>query len=294
VIEMKDFVYVEPSTVEEALEFLGQHGDESKILGGGCSLVLLMKHGFVSPDYVVGIGKIPSLNSVKHEKGHLRIGATVTHRVIELSDEIKAVQPMLPEMAACIGQVQVRNLGTIGGNICHGEYRADPPAAMVALDAKVELSSTRGVRTVAVEDFISDYYTTDKQSDEILTGIIIPDLPPEAFSKYMRVSARSVMEEPVVTVAAVSVPDGPGRFKALRLALGAVAPRPFRVREAEELLVSETLNEESIKEAASIAADAADPMDDMHGPADWKREIVKVNVYRTLKMIQKHSNREVA
>jgi hypothetical protein len=163
---MKDFVYVEPSTLEEVVEFLEQHGEESKILAGGCSLVLLMKHGFVTPDYVVGIRNIPGLNSVEHENGHLRIGAMVTHRVIELSEEIKAFQPMPPEMPASIGQVQVRNLGTIGGNICHGEYRADPPAAMVALDAKVELSSTREVRTVAVEDFISDYYTTDKQSDE--------------------------------------------------------------------------------------------------------------------------------
>ena len=285
---MKDFIYVEPSTMEEAIEFLEQHGDESKILGGGCSLVVLLKHGLIAPDYLVSVRKIPGLDFIKHEGGQLRIGAMVTHRVLELSHEIKMIQPMLSEMASCIGQIQVRNLGTIGGNLCHAEYRADPPAALAALDAKVELTSKRGTRTVAVDEFISDYYLTNIQSDEILTQVVIPDLPPESFCKYMRVSPRSVMEEPVVTVAAVSVPDGVGRLKELRLALGAVAPKPFRVREVEELLIDKTLNEDSLKEAASIAAKISDPLDDIYGPVDWKREMVKVHVYRVLKMIQKH------
>jgi carbon-monoxide dehydrogenase medium subunit len=290
---MTNFTYIEPSTMEEALEFLEQHGDESKILAGGCSLVLLLKHGFVAPEYVVSIRKIPGLQSVKHENGQLRIGAMVAHRVLELSDEIKMVQPMLPEMASCIGQVQVRNLGTIGGNLCHAEYRADPPAAMVALNAKVELASKTGTRTVPVSEFINDYYLTNIESDEILTQIVVPDLPPKSFCKYMRVSPRSVMEEPTVTVAAVSVPDGVSKLKELRLALGAIASKPFRVREAEELLMNKDLNEDSMKEAASIAAKASNPMDDMHGPADWKRELVKVHVYRVLKIIQKHHSQEV-
>jgi aerobic carbon-monoxide dehydrogenase medium subunit len=294
VTDMNNFTYVEPSTMEEALEFLKEHGDESKILGGGCSLVLLLKEGFVTPDYVVSLRKIPGLQSVTHEHGHLRIGAMVPHRVLEVSDEIKAIQPMLSEMAACIGQVQVRNLGTIGGNLCHAEYRADPPAAMVALDATVELTSTGGARTIAVEDLIRDYYTTDIRSNEILTQIVIPDLPPKSFSKYVRVSARSVMEEPTVTVAAVAVPDGVGRLKEVRLALGAVASRPFRVHEAEALLISKPLSEAIMKEAASIAANASNPMDDMHGPADWKRELVKVYVYRVLKMIETEYSQEAA
>ena len=130
---MKEFIYVEPSTMEEALEFLEQYGEESKMLAGGCSLVLLLKYGFIAPDYVVSIRKIPGLESVKHRNGQLRIGAMVAHRMLELSDEIRMVQPMISEMASCIGQIQVRNLGTIGGNLCHAEYRADPPAALAAL-----------------------------------------------------------------------------------------------------------------------------------------------------------------
>ncbi len=289
---MKDFTYVEPSTMEESLGFLEEHGEESKILAGGCSLVLLLKYGFLTPKYVVSLRKIPALDSVKHENGRLRIGAMVVHRVVELSDEIKMVQPMLSEMASRIGQVQVRNLGTIGGNLCHAEYRADPPAAMVALDAKVELTSKRGTRNVLVNEFINDYYQTTIQPDEILTEVVIPDLPLGSFCKYMRVSPRSVMEEPTVTVAAVSVPDDLGRFRELRLALGAIASKPFRVHEAEELLTNQGLNEDSIKKAAVIAAKDSDPMGDMHGPADWKRELVKVHVYRVLKMIEQHHVQE--
>jgi carbon-monoxide dehydrogenase medium subunit len=291
---MKNFTYIEPSTMEEALDFLDHHGDESKILGGGCSLVLLLKHGFVAPEYVVSLRKIPGLQSVQHAVGALHIGAMVPHRVLEVSDDIKKVQPLLSEMAACIGQVQVRNLGTIGGNLCHGEYRADPPAAMVALDAVVELTSKKGTRTLPVEEFIIDYYQTGIEPDEILTRITIPDLPPHAISKYMRVSARSVIEEPTVTVAATAVPNGGGTLKQLRLALGAVASHPFRVREAEALLTSKPFTEENITEAASIAAHAAEPIDDMHGPAEWKRELVKVYVYRVLKMIEAQYSQEAA
>jgi carbon-monoxide dehydrogenase medium subunit len=126
----------------------------------------------------------------------------------------------------------------------------------------------------------------------MLTEIVIPDLPPESFCKYMRVSPRSVMEEPIVTVAAVSVPDGAAKLRELRLALGAVASKPFRVREVEELFTKETLNDESIKRAASIAGEVSNPIDDMHGPADWKRELVEVHVHRVLKNVQKHYSRE--
>lgn len=285
---MKDFIYVETDTIEETYEFLEQHGDECKILGGGCSLVILLKQGLIVPEYLVSIGRIAGLDSIDHQNGELRIGAMVTHRVLELSTEIKRIQPMLSEMASCIGQVQVRNLGTIGGNLCHAEYRADPPAALAALNAKVVLTSSVGTRTLAVEDFIKDYYLTDIRSNEILTEISIPDLPSESLCKYVRFSPRSVMEEPVVTVAAVSVPDHDGRLRELRLALGAVAPKPTRVREVEELLTNEALNEVTMKEAASLAANASDPLDDVYGPADWKREMVRVHVFRTLETIQRH------
>jgi carbon-monoxide dehydrogenase medium subunit len=144
-----------------------------------------------------------------------------------------------------------------------------------------------------VEEFILDYYQTSIEPDEILTRIVIPDLPPQGVSKYVRVSARSVMEEPTVTVAARAVPNEDGALTELTLALGAVASHPFRVREAEALLTHEPFTDETMKEAASLAAAAAAPIDDMHGPAEWKRELVKVYVYRVLKGIKEKQGREV-
>ncbi len=277
---------MEITTLEEAHDFLKHHGDESKILGGGCSLAILVKQGLIAPEYLVSISRIAGLDSINHEDGQLRIGVMITHRTLELSKEVNRIQPMLSEMASYIGQVQVRNLGTIGGNLCHAEYRADPPAPLVALGAKVVLTSAVETRTMTVDDFIQDFYVTQIRPDEILTEIRIPDLPSGAFCKYMRFSPRSAMEEPVVTVATVSIPDESGRHKESRLALGAVAPRPFRAQEAEELLDAEGLSEATIREAAELAARASDPLDDIYGPADWKREMIKVHVARVLKTIQ--------
>ena len=286
--EMKDFIFVEPTTVHEALDFLEQKGEESKILAGGCSLTILLKNGLIDPKYVVSIEKLPGLDSLKHENSQLRIGSLVPHRVIELSGLIKTHQPMLSQMASCIGQVQVRNLGTLGGNLCHAEHRADPPAALLALGAKVVLASKTGDRTLTMDNFVEDYYQTVIKPGEILVEVLVSDLPPNSFSKYLRFSPRSTMEEPIVTVAVVSVPNKDGKIKELRLALGAVAPKPFRVYDAEKLLVSKGLSEEAISEAASIAADHSDPLEDIYGPADWKREMVSVHVRRILKTVQEH------
>ena len=282
---MKDFEYLQPTTIQEACSMLSEHGSEAKVMAGGVSLLTLMKQKLVQPRYVVSLDGIPKLRYINLDNGGLRIGALTTHRAIEKSASLAEKWPILTEMASDIGSVQVRNLGTLGGNICHAEPASDPPAVLVALDAAVKLVSSSGERVVPVEEFMVDFYETAISPEEILTEIQIAEQAPGTRGAYIKFNPRSAMDLPVVVVAAFVVP-GKGAAKDVKIGLGAVNPRAIRARRSEEVLKSKGLTEEAIKEAGQLASEDIDPVSDIRGSADYRREVTKVLVARALNRIK--------
>ncbi|MEE8448369.1 MAG: xanthine dehydrogenase family protein subunit M [Thermodesulfobacteriota bacterium] len=282
---MKDFEYLQPTTIQEACSMLSEHGSEAKVMAGGVSLLTLMKQKLVQPKYVVSLDGIPNLRYINLDNGGLRIGALTTHRAIEKSASLAEKWPILTEMASNIGSVQVRNLGTLGGNICHAEPASDPPAVLVALDAAVKLVSSSGEKVVPMEEFLVDFYETAISSEEILTEIQIAEQAPGTRGAYIKFNPRSAMDLPVVVVVAFVVP-GKGAVKDVRIGLGAVSPRAIRARRSEEVLKSKGLTEEAIKEAGQLASEDIDPVSDIRGSADYRREVTKVLVARALNRIK--------
>jgi carbon-monoxide dehydrogenase medium subunit len=284
---MKDFEYLQPTTIQEACSMLAEYGTEAKIMAGGVSLLTLMKQKLVQPKYVVSLASIPNLDYINLDNGGLMIGGLTPHRAIEKSASLAKKWPILTEMAGNIGSVQVRNLGTIGGNLCHAEPASDPPAVLVGLNAAVKLVSAGGERVVPVEEFLVDFYETAINPDEILTEIQIPEQAAGSRSAYIKFNPRSAMDLPVVVVSAFVTPGGKkGTVKDVRIGLGAVSPRAIRARRSEEVLKSKGLTEEAVKEAGQLASEDIDPISDIRGSADYRREVTKVLVARALNKIK--------
>src|SRR3990172_7956632 len=191
---MKNFVCCDATTVSEAISFLAEHRDEAKVLAGGQSLLVLMKQGLVAPGYIVNIKGVEALKGIGPlSDGSLRIGALVPHNEVLNSPVIRERYPVLAEMAIKVGSVQVRNLGTIGGNLSHGEPAADPPPVLLALDAKVKLKGPKGERALALADFFTDFYQTVIEPDEILTYVLLPALPKGAGGAYFKFARKKAV-----------------------------------------------------------------------------------------------------
>lgn len=282
---MKDFEYHEPTSVREACAMLSQYGDGAKVMAGGVALMTLMKQKLVQPTCVISLEKIPGLNYINYDDGAgLRLGATTPHRAIEHSQLVAEKYPLFSQMAHHIGSVQVRNLGTIGGNLCHAEPASDPPAVLVALSAQVKLVSSGGERTVPVEDFFVDFYETVIRPDEVLTEVQIPPLATGTKGAYIKFNPRSAMDLPVIVVAALVTPDRKkGSAKEVKVALGAVTSRPVRVSRVEEALKGKELTDEAIHEASQMASEGLEPISDIRGSSEYRKEVAKVLVERALK-----------
>ena len=283
---MKDFQYLEPTTLSEACSLLARYGEEAKVIAGGVALLTLMKQRLLEPRYLVSLDNIPGLDRIEYDEGGgLKIGPTATHRAVERSPLIREKYPVLAEMAGEVGSVQVRNLGTIGGNLCHAEPASDPPAVLMALNGRVKLVSPRGERVIPVEDFMVDFYTTALEGDEILAEIQLPPPPPNLKGVYLKFTPRSIMDLPVVGVATFITP-GPNRaVKDISIAVGAASARAIRLHRSEERIKGEELSDTLIKEAAILAAQDVDPISDIRGSAEYRREMVRVFVQRALKRL---------
>lgn len=279
---MKEFEYVKATSLEEALILLEQFGPEAKIIAGGNALLILMKQGLFSPRRLISIWEAPGLDDLRHdEKGGLRIGALVTHRMLETSPLVNKSFGVLAEMAHQMANVRVRNTGTVGGNLCHADPHSDPPALLIALGASVKAVGLKGERKISLEEFFLDFYETALERDEILTEVLVPKIPPRTGCAYYRFTTRSQTDKPCLTVAVVLTltPDLSWCEKA-RIVVGAVGSTPVRTREAEERIMRESLTEESIQQAALAAAREVNPMSDLYGSDWYKREMTKLLVQK--------------
>jgi aerobic carbon-monoxide dehydrogenase medium subunit len=269
------FDYARPATLDEALGLLAMHGEDAKVLAGGHSLIPAMKLRLAQPKVVVDIGRISDLRSMGERDGKVTIGALTTHYEIESSELLGRLCPLLPEVAGKIGDLQVRNKGTIGGSCVHADPAADWPAAMLALDAEFEIAGPRGDRIVAAKDFFVDMLTSAVGPDEILKSIQVPVTAKTV--AYMRFTQKA---SGFAIAGAAAVLDKVR--KAAAVAVTGVAAKAYRAAGVESSLRGVELSPVTIAAAAQKAADGIDPLSDIHASAEFRAHLARVHAKRAL------------
>ena len=275
------FGYFAARSLEEALELLTKYGEDAKLLAGGHSLIPAMKLRLASPRYLIDLGQVPGLSGVRVNGENLAIGALTVHADVASSDLIRQRLPGLAEAASVIGDVQVRNRGTIGGSVAHADPAADFPVILTALAASFVLVSPSGRRTVPADDFFIDFYTTALARNEVLTEIRVP-LPPSgagtAYAKLPHPASGYV----VVSAGALLIREPSGQCASARVAIGGLASGPIRAVATEAALQGQPLTQDSIAAAAAKAAEGTDPDGDLYASADYKRHMATVYTRRAI------------
>lgn len=279
---MRDFDFLEPATVHEASHMMADLGDDCRAIAGGTALMLGMRQRMLTPTHLISLARIPQLRGIEFDaKIGLRIGALSRHADVAGSPLVQQHYPVLASMASRVANPQVRNQGTIGGNLCYADPSTDPPGCLVALDAKVVLGSSRGERVLSIEEFLVDYYVTALEPDEIVTEIRVPAPAAGAGGVYSRFLRTAAEHRPLASVALVARHEG-RLCREARIAVGASTPIPVRLRRAEAVLEGRTVNENTVHEVADIVAADIEPVSDARGNADFRREMVRVVARRTV------------
>jgi len=280
---VRNFDYLEPTSVAEACVLLKQHAGEAKVFAGGSHLTILMKQGLYQPKALVNIKKIPELKVLKFDaKEGLMIGALVTHRELETSALVREKLPVLCEAESEVANIRVRSMGTVGGNLASGEPLTDLAQIFISLDGKLRIAGTTGQRTLAVEELFIDFYTTSLAEDEIITKVVVPPLPRQSGIEYIRFSSSSVVDKPSAGVA-VRLTLNEEDVQVARIVLGCVGPTPVRAVKAEALVLGKKLTAALIAEAGAMASRECSPSADLRGSEQYKRAIVGTLVRRALK-----------
>ncbi len=278
----ENFAYESPSTLDEAISLLHQHGEDAKILAGGHSLIPMMKLRFASPTHLIDLAGIPNLSYVKEEDGMLKIGAMTREAQVEGSDIITSKYHIFSDATKLIADPQIRNFGTVGGNLAHGDAANDHPAVMIALGAQIEITGQGGKRIVSIDDFFHGFYTTAVEHGEILTEIQIPAASGRFGTAYHK-AERKVGDYATAGVAArVQIGDD-GRCTSAGIGLTNVNATPLRAKRSEEALIGSNLDDATINLAAKYAAEDCNPSTDLRGDEDYKRHLVKVITKRMIK-----------
>jgi carbon-monoxide dehydrogenase medium subunit len=277
-----DFEYLCPDSVDEALSLLAEHGEEAKVLAGGQSLIPLMKLRFAAPAYIIDINRIPGLDSL-HEDGsggRLRIGSLVRTADVERSGLIASRYHAMKAAAPVISDPLVRNLGTLVGSVCHADPQGDWASVMLAMDGEVVARSAGGERRIPMRGFVEGPFTTTLRADELATEVRVPAPAPSSFGTYLKLE-RKVGDFASVGVA-VHLDFDEERVARAGIGLTAVGPANIKATAAEDALVGSTLDQPAVDEAARRAGDEANPVSDVRGSAEYKREIVRIFVRRAL------------
>lgn len=275
------FDYHSPTSVDEALKLLGDLGDDAKILAGGHSLIPAMKLRLSSFGHLVDIGRIADLAYLKEEGGKIAIGGMSTHWQLESSDLLAKKCPVLSECAAAIGDVQVRNRGTIGGSLAHADPAADYPAVIVALEAEIVARSAKGSRTIAARDFFVDLLTSAIEPGEILTEVRVAPLPAKTGGAYVKVP-QPASGFAIVGVAAIVTLDGSGKIASAKIGVTGAAATAYRASAVESALAGQAADEKSIAAATAKAADGIDASSDLFASAEYRAHLVTVTARRAV------------
>lgn len=273
----QEFNYSAPATLEEALRLLG---DGAKPLAGGMSLIPMMKLRLAAPEHVVDLSRIGGLSGIRVDGDVVRIGAMTTHHDVESSAMLRSLCPLLSEAAAHIGDVQVRNMGTIGGSVAHADPAADYPASLFALDAKVVLARSGGERTMAVSEFIVDTFTTAAEPGEIIREVIVPVEGAGTGTAYVKMLQPASGFAIVGVAARVRKTDG--KISMARIGVTGLASKAFRAEGAETALAGTSGSAEEIRAAVTSIGDGMDANSDIHASADYRRHMARVYAARAI------------
>jgi CO/xanthine dehydrogenase FAD-binding subunit len=277
------FNYLAPTTLDEALSLLSEYKGRAKAIAGGTDLVPKLKRREIrAPEYVIDLKGVPGLDEIKYDAGGLSLGALVTIGMVETSAKIQQKFGILAQAAQSMASPQVRNRGTIAGNICNAVPSADSAPPLLTLGARLKLVSQKSERTVNIEDFFTGPNQTALGDDEILREIQVPDMPTNGKGVYLKLTPRRAMDLAIVGVAVVVIPQD-GICQDIRIALGAVAPTPIRAEKAEAILKSRKFDDKLIEKAAQTAASQSNPIDDHRASAEYRRDMVEVLVKRAIK-----------
>jgi len=277
----QSFQYESPGSLAEAIALLNQYGDEAKVLSGGHSLIPMMKLRFATPGYLIDINNIPGLSDIQEEGEVVRIGSLVRESQLEHSEILAKIFPIFKDVTKLIADPQVRNMGTIGGNLAHGDAANDHPAVMIALGATVVITSADGERVVPIDEFFYGFYMTAIQQGEILTEIRIPVPPVGTGSAYHKLE-RKVGDYATSGVAVQLTLGKDGTVTSAGIGLTNVNPVPLRASRSEEALVGKPLTDENIALAAKYASEDCSPSADLRGSEEYKRHVTGVLVKRMI------------
>lgn len=276
------FEYFAPASVREVMDLLEQYGDQAKILAGGQSLVPVMNFRLARPEVLIDINGLKELEYIREETNELVIGALTRERDVELAALMRQKCPLLPEAISYIGHATIRNRGTVGGSLAHGDPSAEIPTAICALEGTIRTLGPDGERTVEPEEFFLTYLTTSLEPSEILMDVTVPVLPDGTGWSFTELSRRSG-DFAIVAVAIVLLMDNSGACNQARIALGGVAPTPVRAREAEDILSGQILSYALVEEAGKLSIEATDPDSDYHASAEYRRGMTKALVQKGLR-----------
>ncbi len=276
------FEYFAPTTLAEATSFLVAHPDDAKLVAGGHSLIPLMKLRLAAPTYLVDISRLPGLSGIREVNGALEIGALTTHYQVESSAVVRERLPVLAETAALIGDVQVRNRGTIGGSLAHADPAADYPAPILALDAEVSVTGSKGQRTIKATDLFVDLLTTSLKADEVITHVRVPIPGARSGASYQKFP-HPASRYAIVGVAAVVRLNADGSCASAAIGITGAGSKAQRAPSAEAGLAGSKLDDAALIKAGAAAAEAIDPVGDIHASAEYRRHLVREFTVRALR-----------
>jgi len=280
---IRSFELLQPCSLPEAVEMLREHGDDARPLGGGTTLIILMKQRAVHYPYLVDLQTIPGLNQITEENDGLRLGALVSHRMVELSPVVRRSFPVVAEAFAHIGNVRVRETASVGGNLAHADYRLDPPPPLLVLGAEIGAVGPNGSRRIPLKNFFRGMYETALEPGEILVDVRIPSPPAGSKAAYLRYSTLSANDWPCLGVAALLTKEN-GRCKELRLALGGVAPTPLLI-DGLEFARDQSLDDGVVDKVLQKVEEQISPSSDLRGSEWYKRRMARLFTKKAIEQL---------
>ncbi|MEH7114168.1 xanthine dehydrogenase family protein subunit M [Neobacillus niacini] len=278
------FSYLRPTNLQQALNYLEEYGEDSKILSGGQSLIPTMNMRLSAPAYLIDISRIKELNYIRQDGDFLAVGALTKHKDIEHSDLVKEVCPLLAEAIKWVGHAQIRNRGTVGGSIAHGDPSAELPCVLTALRGEIVIANVDGSEEVLVpEEFFLTYMLTSLQPDQMVKEVRFPIISKQCRSAFVEV-ARRHGDFGLAMVAAVVDLNEDGSLSNVKIAVGGVNPTPTVLEEVEHYLVGKKLTDNVLEHVSTLTEESVDPETDLHGTAEYRRELAAKLTVRAIKI----------
>ena len=272
-----------PTTLDEASRLLAHYQGEARPIAGGTAVVLMLRQGLIRPPALVRLDRLAGMSDIALEDGTLRIGALATLHDAAASQVVGERAPLLAEVCRLVANVRVRNAATIGGNLAEADYASDPPGVLLALDARVRARRGSATREIPVAELITDFYDTSLAPDELITDVLVPQPPAEAQCVYLKFITRSAEDRPCLGATAIMGIDADGRIAEARAAVGGATGKPLRFIEVEATARGQRPSDELFQEIGRQYAERADPVGDVRGSADYRKDMIAVFVRRALK-----------